>query len=210
MITIRGFLDYLEKDAGSGDAVRVHEDCVRILSATDKMEQLINELLKLSRIGRIVNPPELVPMEVIVEDAVELLTSSIKTRGVTITIADDLPDVCVDRTRFLEVMVNLIENAIKFTGDQLQPHIEIGVRTGVKDPVFFVKDNGIGIAEEDQVRIFSRFGKIDSSTAGMGMGLAIVKRIVEFHGGTIWVESDGAGKGITFCFTIPGPESPMK
>jgi signal transduction histidine kinase len=88
-------------------------------------------------------------------------------------------------------------------GGQSEPVIEIGVRYDQKKPVFFVKDNGIGIDPRFQKRIFNLFEKLDGKTEGSGAGLAIVRRIIEVHGGRIWVESEGEGKGSTFCFTLP-------
>jgi signal transduction histidine kinase len=109
-----------------------------------------------------------------------------------------------DRARLLEVLQNLIDNAAKFMGDQPNPHIEIGHDGSAEDgaPVFFVRDNGIGIDPKFQDRIFGLFDKLDPRTDGTGIGLALVKRIIEFHGGRIWLEAE-MGKGSTFYFTIP-------
>ena len=114
-----------------------------------------------------------------------------------------LPTVCGDRVRILEVIQNLLDNAAKFMGDQPNPRIEIGARGEGDDAVFFVRDNGLGIDPRHHERIFGLFDKLDSAGEGTGVGLALVKRIVELHGGRIWVESEGAGKGAVFCFTLP-------
>jgi signal transduction histidine kinase len=87
-------------------------------------------------------------------------------------------------------------------GEQTSPCIEIGMRQGA-EPVFFVKDNGIGIEPEYHEKIFGLFERLDPTSEGTGIGLALVKRIIEMHGGEIWVESEGTGTGSTFCFTIP-------
>jgi signal transduction histidine kinase len=97
----------------------------------------------------------------------------------------------------VEVLQNLIVNATKFMGDQPQPLIEIGIR----DKIFYVRDNGIGIAAEYHERIFGLFNKLDQFSDGTGIGLALVKRIIEVHGGRIWIESE-TGKGATFFFTL--------
>jgi signal transduction histidine kinase len=101
-------------------------------------------------------------------------------------------------------MQNLLENAIKFMGNQPQPHIEIGTRGQDKRGymIFFVKDNGIGIDSQYHEQVFKLFHRLDQGIEGTGIGLALVKRIIETHGGRIWVEST-AGKGATFCFTLP-------
>jgi signal transduction histidine kinase len=103
----------------------------------------------------------------------------------------------------MEVIQNLIDNAAKFIGDQPGPLIEIGATTDKEgNPVFYVRDNGIGIAPEHQDRIFGLFNKLDATSEGTGIGLTLVKRIIEIHGGRIWVESE-VGKGATFYFTLP-------
>ncbi|MDD5187683.1 MAG: ATP-binding protein, partial [Methanoregula sp.] len=197
----------LAEDVKKGDIDQMDSDIRRIFSATDKMQGLLEDLLTLSRIGRITNPPESINFGTIAEEAAEQLAGVIRKHDVTVTIAPDLPDVFVDHTRIREVLVNLIENAIKFRGDQPVPTIEIGMRCDEREPIFFVKDNGIGIEEPYTKRIFVLFEKLDAKTEGTGVGLAIVKRIIEVHGGKIWAESPGRGLGSTFSFTLPVTES---
>jgi signal transduction histidine kinase len=208
LITIRGFLGFVERDAEVGDMVRMRQDILRISNATVRMQELLDSLLELSRIGRIVGPPEPVSMRELSGVAAELLAVPIQERGVTLRIAPDLPEVYGDKKRLLEVMTNLLENAVKFMGDQPAPLIEIGVRYDGEKPAFFIRDNGIGIPHEYQSRLFTLFERIEVSVPGTGVGLALVKRIIEIHGGKIQVESEGAGKGTTFWFTLPGvPEN---
>jgi PAS domain S-box-containing protein len=202
LITIRGFLGLLREDALGGDVAQVDRDIARISSATDKMQALLSDLLTLSRIGRVTNPPEQVNFGTIAEEARELLAGSIREKGVTVTIAPDLPDVFVDRTRIREVLTNLIENAIKFRSEQ-EPRVEIGVLYMGEKTVFYVRDNGIGIEPDYLSRIFGLFEKLDPKSEGTGVGLSIVRRIIEVHGGKIWVESPGPGQGTTFLFTLP-------
>jgi signal transduction histidine kinase len=122
---------------------------------------------------------------------------------INVNVESDLPVVSGDRPRLVEVMQNLIDNAAKFMGDQPKPLIEIGVRKQGNEHVFFVKDNGIGIEPAYRERVFGLFDKLDPHSEGTGVGLALVQRIVEVHGGRIWVESEGRGKGSMFCFTLP-------
>jgi signal transduction histidine kinase len=206
LITIGGFVGLLEEDARSGNMERFHKDLNHIRSAKDKMHRLLNELLELSRIGRIVNPPSDIPFRDIVKEAVSLARGRIMVGNVKVEVQDDLPSVNGDRARLVEVMQNLIDNAAKFSRDQPNPRIEIGVRKENNENVFFVKDNGIGIDPKFHQRVFDLFNKLDPLSDGTGVGLALVKRIIEVHGGLIWVESEGRGTGSTFCFTLSAKE----
>ena len=108
-----------------------------------------------------------------------------------------------DRIRLTEVIQNLVENAVKFMGRQPEPKVTIGSRRGANgQPVFFVQDNGVGIEPQYQERVFGLFNKLDTTTEGTGIGLALVKRIIEVHNGRIWLESQ-PGSGSTFYFTLP-------
>jgi len=101
-------------------------------------------------------------------------------------------------------MQNLLDNAVKFMGDQPKPCIEIGRRaaeTGL--PVYYVRDNGIGIERRYHHKVFGLFDKLEVNSEGTGVGLALVKRIIEVHGGHVWIESAGSGTGTTVCFTLP-------
>jgi two-component system sensor kinase FixL len=202
LVTIRGYLGYLEQDAKNGDFIRLEEDMRRIEKATDRMHSLLRDILELSRIGRLMNPPENIPFEDLVREAVELAGGILSSRGVQVAVDQNLPIVHGDHQRLLEVLQNLIDNAAKFMGDQPDPQIEIGQRgeEGGK-PVFFVKDNGMGIAPEYHERVFGLFNKLDARSEGTGIGLALVKRIIEFHGGRIWIEGE-IGKGTAFYFTL--------
>jgi PAS domain S-box-containing protein len=211
LITIKGFAGLIEDDAQKGDPVQLKKDINRITSAADTMQELLADVLELSRIGRVVSPPEKTSFSTIAHEAVELLAGPLAKRGVTVSIAPDLPLVNVDHARIREVVVNLIENAVKFLGTQEEPVIRIGVEMQGTTPVFFVQDNGIGIDPRYLERIFNLFERLDVSTHGTGIGLTIVRRIIEVHGGKIWAESEGAGKGTTFKFTLPGvPEGEVR
>ncbi len=202
LITIRGFLGFVEQDAQSGNLNRLKEDFQRIVDATDKMQRLLDELLELSRIGRLMNLPTNIAFGDLVQDAIKLMEGILQERKIEVRIQEDLPVVYGDAQRLLEVIQNLLGNAVKFMGEQAQPIIEIGT-CGEENgrPILYIRDNGIGIAPEHHERIFGLFNKLDPNVEGTGVGLAIVKRIIEVHGGRIWVESE-ADKGATFYFTF--------
>jgi signal transduction histidine kinase len=201
LITISGYLGYLERDARQGNHERMQKDISQINDAAKQMGRFVDQILDLSRIGRIINPPMDVGFGVIVKDALKLAHGPIQARQVKLLIQPELPVVHVDRVRMVQVMQNLITNSIKFMGEQRAPCIEIGAIKFVDDTAFFVKDNGIGIDPQHQGGIFELFNKLDPTSDGSGIGLALVKRIIEVHGGKIWVESE-LGKGATFFFTL--------
>lgn len=203
LVTIKGFLGMLARDIKEQRQDKVDDDFKRIAGAADKMDALLSELLELSRIGRIVNPPEAVDFTELANEAIEMLDARLRAANVTVTVLPDLPGMYGDRLRLREVLENLIDNAAKYMGDQPHPQIEIGARTVGEAPIFYVKDNGIGVETTYHTKIFGLFEKLDPSIEGTGIGLALVKRIIETHGGRIWVESEGLGKGSTFCFTLP-------
>jgi two-component system, LuxR family, sensor kinase FixL len=204
LITIRGFLGLLEKDVAAGDDERMRSDMAHIHQAVQKMQQMLDELLSLSRIGRLDNPTQPVPLAELAHEAALLVAGRIRQNGVRVEIADDLPVVIGDRPRLLEVLLNLLDNAVKFTGAQPQPLVRIGWRLEQGEEVIFVQDNGIGIDPDYQERVFALFERLDPASDGTGIGLTLVKRIVQVHGGRIWIESAGTGHGSTFCFTLPG------
>lgn len=202
LVTINGFISFLKKDMDMGDKKRIEDDLKRIGDAVTRMDRLLSDTLQLSRIGRVVEPPQDIAFKDIVLDALYQLSEKLKSEGVDISVAKDLPEVHVDKMRIVEVLVNLIENSIKYMGDQPRPRIEIGCTNVFEDAAFFVRDNGIGIDLDQQGKVFELFYKIDRKSEGTGAGLAIVKRIIEVHGGRIWIESE-KDKGCAVYFTLP-------
>ena len=204
LVTITGFLGYLNRDARAGNFENFKRDMDRIHQAVDKMQTLLNDLLELSRIGRIIHEPVVEEFGAIVRDALSLLNGPITAGNIYVNFVDEGHKITGDRVRLLEVIQNLVENAIKFMGDQQTPEIHIGsIKDDEGKPVFFVQDNGIGIEPQYQDRVFGIFNKLDAKTEGSGIGLTLVKRIIEVHNGRIWLTSL-PGKGTTFFFTIPG------
>ena len=202
LVTIKGFLGFLEEDARHQDTGRMERDLAYIRGAADKMARLLDELLELSRVGRKMNPFVETPLQAILQDAQALVAGQITARGVQVVVTSEPVLLYGDRRRLVEVFQNLLDNAVKFMGDQPAPCVEIGARPQGADTVVFVRDNGIGIDPRHQHKLFGLFEKLDPGAEGTGMGLALARRIVEVHGGRMWVESEGAGKGATFSFTM--------
>jgi signal transduction histidine kinase len=210
LVTVRGFLSYVERDARSGRLDRVESDLARIRAATDRMAQLLEDLLELSRTGRIDRPPEDVPFEDVVREARSLTEGRLSARGVRVEVEAPLPVVRGDRRRLVELVQNLLENAAKFMGEQPDPAVRVGVRdagAALGQVTLYVRDNGIGIDLAHQDRVFELFHRLDPRVEGTGLGLALARRIVETHGGRMWVESAGTGRGSTFCFSLPAAGS---
>jgi len=208
LITIKGFAGALLTDARAGRTDRLADDLKRVVVAADKMGQLLNGLLELSRVGRILNPPVRVSLTKLVDEVVELLSGSIKQRAAQVTVQRDLPVVLGDPQRIQQVYQNLIENALKFGRNDRPPLIEVGAKELAGQAVFFVRDNGRGIEPRFRETIFGLFNKLEAQSEGTGIGLALVRRIVEFHGGRIWVEAGAEGAGTVFYFTLSPSAAP--
>ncbi len=206
LVTIKTFLGYLEHDMAKGDAAHVEQDLGFIHTAADKMNALLEELLDLSRIGRVVNPPVEAPLKDIVHEALALVAGRIAGRGVQVVVTQAPIMLYGDRPRMVEVFQNLVDNAVKFMGDQSKPLIEIGAEIKSGMIVCFVRDNGIGIDPRHINKLFGMFEKLNANAEGTGLGLALVKRIIEVHGGKIRAESEGLGKGACFWFSLPGKQ----
>jgi PAS domain S-box-containing protein len=203
LVTVKGFLGMLQKDIASGNPDTIDKSIHFINDAVTKMESLLRDLLDLSRVGRTVQPYQSIPFGQLTRETAQLLSGIIRERGVKLSITRDRTLLHGDPVRMKQLLQNLLSNAIKFLGDQPEPEVKVGVRHEAGMPVFYVKDNGIGIAPRFHDKIFGLFDKLDPETDGTGVGLAICKRIIQLHNGRIWVESEGEGKGSTFCFTLP-------
>ncbi len=190
----RRYKDQLDADA--------HDFIHFAVDGANRMQRLINDLLAYSRVGTRGKPFEKTYGEVVIDQALDNLRTAIEGSGAVIT-HDPLPTVMADEAQLLQLFQNLIGNAIKFRGDQL-PQVHVGVERRGGEWQFSVHDNGIGIDPQYYERIFVIFQRLHSKEEypGTGIGLAVCKKIVERHGGTIWVESQ-PGEGSTFYFTIP-------
>ncbi len=203
LVTISGFLGHLAKDVSEGDQERIRDDIRWISDATQRMKQMLDELLELSRAGSVISSREPVDLGPLVHDLANMVKSGDDSESLEVVVADDLPVVLGDRGRLRQVVQNLLLNAVKFRRVNLPCRVEVGARSNSGGWEVWVRDNGVGIAPEHHERVFRLFEKLDSDRSGTGMGLAIVKRILETHGGRVWVESEGRDQGSTFWFTWP-------
>jgi PAS domain S-box-containing protein len=207
LVTINGFLGALESDIQVGDGERIKSDMERIASAASKMMRLLDDLLELSRVGRIAIASERVDLRDVIAEALELVSGPLAARGARVVVQGSLPVVAGSRLRLLQVFQNLLENALKYMGNQPNPLVEIGERPDATGLVCFVRDNGMGVKPAHAERIFGLFEKLDPRSEGTGLGLALVRRILEYHGGKVSVESDGM-HGSTFVLWFPREPKP--
>lgn len=206
LVTITGFIGLLKKDIADENKKRIESDFIRISDAANTMQKLLDDLLDLSRVGRQMNSFEEVSVKNLLDSVLKMLEGKIINNNVKITIEPNLPVINVEETRFKEVFLNLIENAIKYKKENTDVEIKIGFEKSELNSdeiIFYVKDNGLGIEPQYHKKIFDLFERLSNEKEGTGVGLAIVKRIIDVHQGKIWVESNGVGHGSTFKFIIP-------
>jgi PAS domain S-box-containing protein len=206
LITIRGFSEFLLRDLGDGRWERFAEDARRIKEAAGQMQRLLDHLVELSQAGRGVGPPAPVPIEVVASEALRLVEGRRADSGVRVEVNAGLPVVLGDHPRLVQVFQNLLDNAFKFTAGSDEP--VVSVEPGPREPgeaTVIVRDNGRGVDPAHQQRVFGLFEKLDPRCEGTGVGLAVVKRIVETHGGRARLESRGEGCGTEVWITLPTP-----
>ncbi len=199
VVTIKNYLGLLQRDAATYDTERLLGEIGRLRRAADQMHLLLEELHQYSRISYEVSQPVELALADVAHEAKASLAGRIAESAAEVKVADDLPTVEGDRSQLREVFKALLDNALKFHGGKT-PRIEIGARrdTGI----CYIRDHGIGIEPRYHDKVFELFDRLNPDIEGTGLGLALAKRIVESHGGRIWVESRGTGTGSTFCFSL--------
>ena len=203
LVTVNGFVGLLAKDVEAGNIESAAKDMQQIVSATTKMGHLLDDLLELARVGSVINKPKLLSLNQLSDEIIFTMQGLLTESGAEIEIAPDLPTVLADKNRIGEVIQNLFENAIKFCGEGKTPKISVDAEIQGNWVQCRVKDNGIGIDSNYHDKVFGLFDRLDPGIDGTGVGLALVKRIIEVHGGKVWIESEGTGLGTQFCFTLP-------
>lgn len=204
---IAGFTQLLEE--GCGDALdETNRDYFRrILSATNRMGELIDDLLKLSRVTREELRPREIDLSGLGRTVADELRAATPDRATEILISDGLA--ARGDPRLLRIVLeNLLGNAWKFTAKTSSPRIEFGARNEGRERVFFVRDNGAGFEMQYAGKLFAPFQRLHrvAEYPGTGIGLATVQRIIHRHGGRVWAEAE-TGRGATFFFTLPEPRT---
>jgi len=203
MLSIEGFSRELRADIQNQKMERVQEDIRLLESGIRKMQQFLNRTLEYSRAGYQVKLTKNVPFGKIVQEVITEFAEQVRSIGATVSLAETFPKVYADRIRIRQVLTNLIQNSINYRDKTMPLKIDIGYWLSGDEVVFFVRDNGLGIDASEAEKVFALFYRGTTDGEGSGAGLAIVKRIIEAHGGRIWVQQGQSGKGTTMCFTLP-------
>jgi len=199
---VTSYLGLIKQQMGDDPAGDVKQFLDFAVAGARRMDRLILDLLEYSRTGR-TNASEQVSLGTVVADALDNLVVAIRDADGQVVVAEDLPTVQGDPMELTRLFQNLIGNAIKYRAPERPPRVEISCRRNENEWLLAIRDNGIGIAPKDRDRAFAIFQRLVKPDAyeGTGIGLAICKKIVEHHGGRIWIESE-PGTGSTFFFTI--------
>jgi signal transduction histidine kinase len=201
--SVAGFVSLLERRYAEHLDDQAREIIAYALDGTQRMQAMIDDLLLYARAGSVDLQPERVAVRTVVDGAVRALESAVNESGATIEIGP-LPEVNADPGQLERVFQNLLGNALKYTASDVVPHVSVQARELTDAWEVAVADNGIGIAGDDAERVFDMFARAGGGAdyQGTGLGLAISRRIVERHGGRLWVEP-GSGGGSTFRLTLP-------
>lgn len=206
--TINSYLGLLEHDLAGGLNEDTREYMAFCRDGAQRMDRLIVDLLEYSRVGRKAKPFAAWPAGEVVRTALDNLELSIAEVSATVTVAPDLPTLWGDGNELIRLFQNLIGNAVKYRAPDRPPVVEVACAREGRRWHFTVRDNGIGIAPEHLERVFGIFQRLHrrDEYEGTGIGLAVCKKIVEHHGGRIWVESE-PGQGSSFHVTFPRREA---
>ncbi len=210
LTVIKGYLSLImEGSVGRCDPVAM-ESIRKVSASTDRLVSLVNDLLDISRIERGILLLDIQPgrLELLAESVVDELYTRADKHGVSLTFhrsRKKAPQVHLDKTKIREVMMNMVDNAVKYT-----PHggkIDVSVKKDGKEVIFEVKDTGMGLSEDTIPKLFEKFSRGEGvsviDTEGVGLGLFVAKRVIDGHGGRIWATSKGTNKGSIFSFALP-------
>lgn len=202
LVTILGFLGYLRRDAAEARYDRVSEFADHMSEAASRMRQSIDDLLQLSRVGRLLGESVPVDLDALLRDLVSVHTPEIVEHRIRTDIATPLPTVRGDALRLRQLLDNLLINAIKYGSGSPSPVITFAAHRVNDEMQISVTDNGKGIPPQYLERVFRLFERLDRDGDGTGVGLTLCRRIVETHGGRMWAESPASG-GARFIMTFP-------
>ncbi|QDU69374.1 ATP-binding protein [Engelhardtia mirabilis] len=206
LVTCRGFVGLAREGLDAGDIEGAKVDLSRVDKAAERMGRIIDDLLVMSRIGRVGFVKEPLDLAELFREAAEVLAPRAKARGATIEFDTSAPLVLGDRPSISRALENLVANALQYGCVEPGGKVEIGVERGTSELRIFVRDDGPGIDARFHKRIFKLFARLEGDESGTGVGLASVERVAQVHGGRAWVESS-PGEGATFWISLPARES---
>ncbi|WP_158973473.1 two-component regulator propeller domain-containing protein [Cellulophaga sp. L1A9] len=200
---IKGIASLIPMEFVMKDYPELEQYLEMINISCDTMNNLIGDITKIAKIGKIENKNEILDVNEIVALSTTLVKGKLKVAKVKLIVEEDLPNIYGDRNRIIQVFGNLLDNAIKYMGDQKEPVVHIKAQENEDNIQFSVSDNGSGMDEKSLKKLFSPFERFHANVKGTGLGLYMIKQIIESHNGTIYAKSEGTGKGTTFYVVIP-------
>ncbi len=208
--SIQVMADLISMDVEEGKITDAKECLGYITQSCTIMNSLIADITEIAKLGKIENKMEILDSKEIIRVASNMAIGRLRERKAQLIVEDALPNIYGDRNRFVRVFENLIDNAIKYMGEQEKPVVAIKTKVGQDFQQFFISDNGSGMDAKSLDKLFTPFKRFHAKTKGTGLGLYMVRKIVVSHGGTITAASEGKGKGTTFTLTLPKADNTVQ
>ncbi len=210
LVTSMGFISIIRKLAGQGKYDQAIEKLDKVTNSIERMGQLINDLLEISRIGRADHDKKIIDLNVLLEQFAQSQSEQLNIAGFTLAIKPGFPTIYGNESRILQLFENILSNALKYAHNSHQPPIlEIGSISHEDHSLVYCKDNGPGIESAFHQKIFGLFYRLDTQQEGSGIGLTIAQKVMKLHGGNIWIESSPS-EGTTFWLKFPAINEEMK
>lgn len=206
IVTSMGFIGMMQSMAQDGEYEQAISKLPTLEKANKRMNALVNDLLKLSRIERADEDLEIIDIRMVAEDVFKNHQLEISKKGISTAIEGEFSKLLINETKITQVFDNLVSNAIKYCDHESNPKITIGAKSDDQTNFYFVKDNGSGIAKEYHDKVFTLFQRLRKDSNGTGIGLSIVQKVVTARGGKIWIESGEGIAGCTFWLEFPKEE----
>lgn len=203
VVTAIGFIGMINDLVEKGQVEEALDKLPRVERATNRMSELINDLLDLSRIGRIELEKSPIALDETLHEIADAMETRIAEHGIRLEIESGLPSIVACPSRVRQVFENLLGNALKYAKNDHGPVVRVSWRDAENETLFCVADNGKGILPEHHAKVFALFQRLETSDDGTGVGLAVVERIMTAHGGRVWIDSHGKGDGCRFWLAFP-------
>ncbi len=203
IVTSRNYVGVMRRLVEKGEPERALEKLDVLERSIDSMKRLVDDLLDLSRVGRVETELELLDMNALLAGLRDQYKEALRASGATLQLAENLPAILGNRTRVLQVFDNLIGNALKYAWQDGRCHIDVSAERRDGGVEYCVRDEGPGIAPEFHERVFALFQRLDKDRHGTGVGLSIVEKVMRLRGGHVKIDSKGIGDGAKFLLWFP-------